>query len=190
MNLPFIVIPRRGDQCLGRQRGLERQVDHRGRQRAQQQPEQQHSHHAPSTGAALPWPRTLLKMLPKTPAACTAQSLGPQGRVAVTLMAQTMVLRMLFRATSSGRPRRQHAAAARQLTAAVNSLSWIKVALAAVWYGPVLWLLGRSQGKAVLEDGDECTLQFEDGSSVTVKLANPGASVAVRDRSNAVEYLG
>jgi hypothetical protein len=40
-----------------------------------------------------------------------------------------------------------------------------------------------------LEDGDHCTLQFEDGSSVTVKLANPGASVAVRDRSNAVEYL-
>jgi hypothetical protein len=43
---------------------------------------------------------------------------------------------------------------------------------------------------AVLEDGDHCTLQFEDGSSVTLKLANPSASVAVRDRSNAVEYLG
>ena len=44
--------------------------------------------------------------------------------------------------------------------------------------------------KAVLENGDQCTLQFEDGSSVTVNLANPGASVAVRDQSNAVEYLG
>ena len=44
--------------------------------------------------------------------------------------------------------------------------------------------------KAVLENGDQCTLQFEDGSSVTVKLVDPGASVAVRDRSNAVEYLG
>src|SRR5215472_10773815 len=44
--------------------------------------------------------------------------------------------------------------------------------------------------KAVLDNGDQCTLQFEDGSSVTVKLADPGASVAVRDRSNAVEYLG
>ena len=44
--------------------------------------------------------------------------------------------------------------------------------------------------KAVLEDGDQCILQFEDGSSVTVNLANPGASVAVRDRGNAVEYLG
>ena len=44
--------------------------------------------------------------------------------------------------------------------------------------------------KAVLENGDQCTLQFEDGSSVTVELADPGASVAVRDQSNAVEYLG
>ena len=37
--------------------------------------------------------------------------------------------------------------------------------------------------KAVLEDGDQCTLQFE-------RLADPGASVAVRARDNAVEYLG
>ena len=44
--------------------------------------------------------------------------------------------------------------------------------------------------KAVLEDAVECTLQFEDGSSVTVKLANPGASVAVRARNSVVEYLG
>lgn len=44
--------------------------------------------------------------------------------------------------------------------------------------------------KAVLEDGDQYSLQFEDGSSVVVQLANPGASVAVRDRRNAVEYLG
>jgi hypothetical protein len=44
--------------------------------------------------------------------------------------------------------------------------------------------------KTVIEDADECTLQFEDGSSVKVKLANPGASVAVRARKGAVEYLG
>ena len=44
--------------------------------------------------------------------------------------------------------------------------------------------------KAVMEDAAECTLQFENGSSVTVKLANPGASVAVRARDRAVEYLG
>jgi hypothetical protein len=44
--------------------------------------------------------------------------------------------------------------------------------------------------KAVLEDRDECTLQFEDGSSARLRVADPGASVAVRDRANAVEYLG
>jgi hypothetical protein len=37
---------------------------------------------------------------------------------------------------------------------------------------------------------DECILQFEDGSSVTMRLANPGTSVAVRARNSAVEYLG
>ena len=44
--------------------------------------------------------------------------------------------------------------------------------------------------KAVMEDADECTVQFEDGSSVALRLANPGASVAVRDGNNGVEYLG
>jgi hypothetical protein len=44
--------------------------------------------------------------------------------------------------------------------------------------------------KAIMEDDEEFTLQFEDGSTVTVELADPGASVAVRDKNNAVEYLG
>ena len=44
--------------------------------------------------------------------------------------------------------------------------------------------------KAVLDYADERTLQFEDGSSVTVKLANPGVSVAVRACNSAVKYLG
>ena len=34
------------------------------------------------------------------------------------------------------------------------------------------------------------SLAAEDGSSVTMKLANPGASVAVHARNSAVEYLG
>jgi hypothetical protein len=33
-------------------------------------------------------------------------------------------------------------------------------------------------------------IEFEDGSSATLSLANPGSSVAVRDKNNAVEYLG
>jgi len=33
-------------------------------------------------------------------------------------------------------------------------------------------------------------INFEDGSSATLCLADPGSSVAVRDKNNAVEYLG
>lgn len=44
--------------------------------------------------------------------------------------------------------------------------------------------------KSVYETMDQFKIEFEDGSSVTWELANPGSSVAVRDRNNAVEYLG
>ena len=47
-----------------------------------------------------------------------------------------------------------------------------------------------SQGakvKAIQEDGAEFSLQFEDGSAVTLQLADPGASVAVRDKVNRVK---
>jgi hypothetical protein len=44
--------------------------------------------------------------------------------------------------------------------------------------------------KAIQEDGPEFRLQFEDGSTVTLQLADPGSSVAVRDKNNRVEYLG
>ena len=44
--------------------------------------------------------------------------------------------------------------------------------------------------KAVQEDGPEFNLRFEDGSAVNLKLADPGSSVAVRDKLNRVEYLG
>ena len=44
--------------------------------------------------------------------------------------------------------------------------------------------------KAVQEDGAKFTLQVEDGSTVTLPLADPGASVAVRDKDDQVEYLG
>jgi hypothetical protein len=56
--------------------------------------------------------------------------------------------------------------------------------------GLVAAISAGAKVKAVMEDANECTLQFEDGSSVTMKLANPGASVAVRARNRAVEYLG
>ena len=44
--------------------------------------------------------------------------------------------------------------------------------------------------KFVREAKAEFRIEFEDGSSATLRLADPGSSVAVRDRKNAVEYLG
>ena len=44
--------------------------------------------------------------------------------------------------------------------------------------------------KSVHEAKAEFKIEFEDGSSATLCLADPGSSVAVRDKSNAVEYLG
>jgi hypothetical protein len=44
--------------------------------------------------------------------------------------------------------------------------------------------------KSVHEAKAEFKIDFEDGSSATLRLADPGSSVAVRDKNNAVEYLG
>ena len=44
--------------------------------------------------------------------------------------------------------------------------------------------------KSVHESRAEFKIDFEGGSSVTLCLADPGSSVAVRDKNNAVEYLG
>ena len=44
--------------------------------------------------------------------------------------------------------------------------------------------------KSVHEAKAEFKINFEDGSSATLSLADPGSSVAVRDKNNAVEYLG
>jgi hypothetical protein len=44
--------------------------------------------------------------------------------------------------------------------------------------------------KSVQETKAEFKIEFEDGSSATLCLADPGSSVAVRDKNNAVEYLG
>jgi hypothetical protein len=44
--------------------------------------------------------------------------------------------------------------------------------------------------KSVHEVKAEFKIDFEDGSSATVCLADPGSSAAVRDKNNVVEYLG
>jgi hypothetical protein len=47
-----------------------------------------------------------------------------------------------------------------------------------------------SKVKSVHEAKTEFKIEFEDGSSATFCLADPGSSVAVRDKNNVVEYLG
>ena len=47
-----------------------------------------------------------------------------------------------------------------------------------------------SKVKSVREAKAEFKIEFEDGSSVTFCLADPGSSVGVRDKNSAVEYLG
>jgi hypothetical protein len=47
-----------------------------------------------------------------------------------------------------------------------------------------------SKVKSVREAKAELKIDFEDGSSATLYLADPGSSVAVRDKNNVVEYLG
>jgi hypothetical protein len=47
-----------------------------------------------------------------------------------------------------------------------------------------------SKVKSVHEAKADFSIEFEDGSSATLCLADPGSSVAVRDKNNAVEYLG
>jgi hypothetical protein len=47
-----------------------------------------------------------------------------------------------------------------------------------------------SKVKSIHEAKAEFKIEFEDGSSATLCLADPGSSVAVRDKNNAVEYLG
>jgi hypothetical protein len=44
--------------------------------------------------------------------------------------------------------------------------------------------------KSVHETKAEFKIDFEDGASATLYLADPGSSVAVRDKNNVVEYLG
>jgi hypothetical protein len=44
--------------------------------------------------------------------------------------------------------------------------------------------------KSVHEAEAELKIEFENGSAATFHLDDPGASVAVRDKNNAVEYLG
>jgi hypothetical protein len=54
----------------------------------------------------------------------------------------------------------------------------------------IVTLSPGSKVKSVHEAKADFKMEFEDGSSATFCLADPGSSVAVRDKNNAVEYLG
>ena len=47
-----------------------------------------------------------------------------------------------------------------------------------------------SKIKSIYEVKTEFKIEFEDGSTATLQLADPGSSLAVRDKNNVVEYLG
>jgi hypothetical protein len=47
-----------------------------------------------------------------------------------------------------------------------------------------------SKVKSIHEAKADFKIEFEDGSIATFCLAGPDSSVAVRDKNNAVEYLG
>ena len=55
--------------------------------------------------------------------------------------------------------------------------------------GPATIPLG-GEVKSVHEAKTEFKIEFEDGSSAILRVTDPGSSVAVRDKNNAVEYLG
>jgi hypothetical protein len=55
--------------------------------------------------------------------------------------------------------------------------------------GPATIPLG-GKVKAVHEAKAEFKIDFEDGSGAALSLADPGSSIAVRDKNNTVEYLG
>jgi hypothetical protein len=44
--------------------------------------------------------------------------------------------------------------------------------------------------KSVQDDETELKIEFADGSGAIFRLDDPGSTVAVRDKNNAVEYLG
>ena len=55
---------------------------------------------------------------------------------------------------------------------------------------PTMDLLGEGKIESVAEAGAGLNLVGEDGSTATLRLAKPGSSVTVQDKSGQVEYAG
>jgi hypothetical protein len=56
--------------------------------------------------------------------------------------------------------------------------------------GPTLNVLGEGKIESVGEGGAELTLVGEDSRTATLRLAEPGSSVTVKDKNGQIEYAG
>jgi hypothetical protein len=56
--------------------------------------------------------------------------------------------------------------------------------------GPTKNILGESRIESVGEGGAGLNLVGEDGSTATLRLAEAGSSIAVKDESGQIEYTG
>jgi hypothetical protein len=83
-----------------------------------------------------------------------------------------------------GRTIRSESGDAASLTVTFEDQSTLKLKVA----GQAAVAVG-AKVKAVHESGDQFQIDVEGGPSVQVRLADPGSSVALRDKNGAVEYL-
>jgi len=56
--------------------------------------------------------------------------------------------------------------------------------------GPTMDLLGEGKIESAGDGGAELNLVGEDGSTATLRLAEPGSSITVKDESGHIEYAG
>ena len=56
--------------------------------------------------------------------------------------------------------------------------------------GPTLNTLAESKVESVVESGAELTLLGEDSGTATLRLAQAGSSVTVKDETGQIEYAG
>jgi hypothetical protein len=56
--------------------------------------------------------------------------------------------------------------------------------------GPTMNMLGEGRIESVGEGGAGLNLVGEDGSTATLRLAEPGSSITVKDENGQVEYTG
>ena len=56
--------------------------------------------------------------------------------------------------------------------------------------GPTMNMLGEGRIESAGEGGAEQNLVGEDGSTATLRLAEPGSSITVKDENGQIEYTG